>query len=401
MVDTGTKVGYNTRMNNYRILEEKLKSHFDHYKQAIILLGARQVGKTTLLRKLFPDALYLLADEQPVVDVLESYSADNYRQFIKNHKQILIDEIHLIENPGRAVKIIYDKFPGTQLIITGSSSLHIKNKTAESMAGRAIDYILHPLTVWEYLYQSGMERDSRPSFITDKILELDYSKSMKLYSIRTMLNEVLLYGLYPEVLNQDKKTEYLQNLSDKAIFKDIIELHLIENRSKALELLKVLAYQVGNLINYAEISRKLGLSISTVQRYIDIFEQSFILYRLYPFSKNKRDEIGRSPKIYFWDLGLRNSLIHNFDDIDIRNDSGAMFENFIISEVRKEIAYKGLQYDVHFWRTKSGSEVDLVLSNHKRIIGVEIKLHKGRVTEALTNRYPEAETMVVNSANFL
>ncbi len=139
-------------MNTYRILEEKLKKHFTYYKQALILLGARQVGKTTLLQKLFPNALYLLADEKPIVELLETYSSENYRKVLKNHKQVLIDEIHLIKNPGKAVKIIYDQFPGIQLIITGSSSLHIKNKTSESMAGRAIDYKLYPLTFWEFLF---------------------------------------------------------------------------------------------------------------------------------------------------------------------------------------------------------------------------------------------------------
>ena len=387
-------------MNEYRVIEPKIKKHFDTYKQAIVLLGARQVGKTTLLKRLFPDALYLLVDEKPVIDLLETYSSDNYKKLLKKYNQVFIDEIHLLSNPGRAVKIIYDQFPGMQIIITGSSSLHIKNKTAESMAGRAIDYHLYPLTFWEYLYQLEIEKDKAPIKITDKIVGKHADKTVRLYSTKDLLFDVLKFGLYPEILNQIDSQTYLTNLAEKAIFKDIVELNLIENRSKALELLKVLAFQIGNLINYAELSRKLGLSIPTIQRYIEIFEQSFILFRLFPYSKNKRDEIGKSPKIYFWDIGLRNALINSFEDINLRDDIEAMFENFIISEVKKEIDYFDLNYNVNYWRIKSGSEVDLVLSNNSELHAVEIKINKGSVSKAFTNRYPHATTTVLTVENF-
>jgi len=180
-----------------------------------------------------------------------------------------------------------------------------------------------------------------------------------------------------------------------------LDLQLIDNRSKALDLLKLLAYQIGNLISYSEIANKLQLSAPTVSRYIEIFEQSYILYRLYPFSKNSRDEIGKSPKIYFWDLGLRNALIDNFDSIKIRSDAGAMFENFIITEVKKEVSYLDLDYKVNYWRLKSGSEVDLVLRNNKEIIGCEIKLKKGVISKSFENRYKEAKTHIITAENFI
>ena len=144
----------------------------------------------------------------------------------------------------------------------------------------------------------------------------------------------------------------------------------------------------------------MGVDRKTVQRYIDIFEQSYILYRLYPFSNSKRAEIGKTPKIYFSDLGLRNALINNFDSVSSRNDTGAMFENFIINEIRKSIDYSGPDYKINYWRTKSGSEVDLVLSNHKEVIGCEIKYRNGKITKAFSNRYPEAKLHVVTSENF-
>jgi hypothetical protein len=387
-------------MNQSRILEKKIKLHFQNYNQALVLLGARQVGKTTLLKRIFPNARYLLLDEQNIKDTLETYNSDTYRRLIGNAKQIIIDELHLLSNPGRAVKLIYDQIKGVQIIVTGSSSLHVKNKTAESMAGRAIDYYLFPLTYWEYLYQQGIETEE-PIFVSDKIISQDNSNSIKLYDVREILNTMLVYGQYPEILNMQKNAEYLKNLVDKAVFKDIIELDLIDNRAKALELLRVLAYQIGNIISYSEIASKLQISTPTVQRYIEIFEQSFLLYRIYPFSKNTRDEIGKAPKIYFWDLGLRNALIENFDSINIRSDAGSMFENFIISEIKKEIAYLDLDYRTYYWRLKSGSEVDLVLRNNKDFIGCEIRLTGGNLSQAFINRYPDAKTHLITAKNFI
>ncbi|MDA1079910.1 MAG: ATP-binding protein, partial [bacterium] len=325
-------------MNEPRLLDDKIRSHFQTYKQALVLLGARQVGKTTILKKIFPDALYLLLDEKSVSDILESYSSDAYKALIGSRKQIFLDELHLLSNPGRAVKLIYDQLPEIQIIVTGSSSFQIKNKTGESMAGRAINYSMFPLTFGEFLHQMKIE-DNHTIFLFDKILSQDSSTTVKKYDIQTILQSLLLYGQYPHLVNSPNDRTYLRNLAEKAIFKDIIELNLIENRSKALDLLKLLAYQIGNLVSYSELANRLNISTPTVQRYIDIFEQSFILYRLYPYSTNARDEIGKSPKVYFWDLGLRNALIDNFDNLNIRSDSGAMFENFVINEIKKELSY--------------------------------------------------------------
>lgn len=387
-------------MDNLRILENKLKVHSAKYKQALILLGARQVGKTTLLKKLFPDATYLLVDESAVYDILESYSSDAYRSLIGNSESVFIDELHLLSDPGRAVKLIYDQLPKVSIIVTGSSSFHIKNKTSESMAGRAINYSLYPLTIGEYLYQRGIETNES-IYLTDKILRQDNSKSIKVYDSTSILENILLFGQYPHLIDIPSDKTYLNNLVEKAIFKDIIELNLIDNRAKALELLKLLAYQIGNLISYTELSKKLGISTPSVQRYIEIFEQSFLLYRLYPYSKNQRDEIGKAPKIYFWDLGLRNALINNFDSMRIRNDAGAIFENFVINEVKKEIEYLDIDFKANYWRLKSGSEVDLVLSNTHDLIGCEIKYSSGLISKAFQNRYPDAKVHVVTQENMI
>lgn len=387
-------------MINTRLLEKNLKTHFEKYNQAIILLGARQVGKTTLLRKLFPNATYLLVDESAVYNILESYSSDSYKSLIGNSKLIFIDELHLLTDPGRAVKLIYDQLQDVKIVVTGSSSLHIKNKTSESMAGRSIDYRLHPLTLGEFLFQKNIESTAE-IFLTDKILQLNNSKSLKKYDFSSILDNILTYGQYPYLVNTPSNAKYLSNLVEKAIFKDIIELNLIDNRSKALELLKLLAFQIGNLISYTELSNKLGISVPTVQRYIEIFELSFLIYRVFPYFTNQRDEIGKAPKVYFWDLGLRNALINNFENMRIRNDSGALFENFVINEVKKEIDYLELNYKVNYWRLKSGSEIDLVLSNSQTIFGCEIKYSKGIISKAFQNRYPNAKVHLITSDNVI
>ena len=391
-------IWYSFVMSNYRILNKKIKEHFGQYKQALVLIGARQVGKTTLLQNIYAEALYLTVDNENIRRQLETYNIETYKYLFAGKKNIILDEVHLLSEPGRALKIIYDQTPDVQLIATGSSSLHIKNKTSESMAGRKITYHMYPLTFTESLIQQGIAilKDKN---IIDSILNTP-KVTPKLYPQQEMLQNILKFGLYPVTINISDRSHYLKELANDAIFKDIVDLNLIEDRGNALQLLKLLAHQIGNIINYEELSRKLSLDRRTVERYIEIFEQSFILYRLYPFSKDRRNEIGKSPKIYFWDLGLRNALINNFEDINIRGDSGALFESFIITEVKKEVEYLDLNFEVHYWRVKSGYEVDLVLSSHKELIGVELKLNKGSITKAFTNRYPEAKTIVINSENF-
>lgn len=195
-------------------------------------------------------------------------------------------------------------------------------------------------------------------------------------------------------------TAYLKELSSSAIFKDILELELIGSRKTAAELLKLLAYQIGNLINYSEISSRLGVDTRTVRRYISIFEQSFILFRLPPFTGNRRDEIGKAPKIYFYDVGLRNAIIEDFSDPFLRRDFGALFENFIISEVFKHNEYGGQGYQLAFWRTTQGAEVDLVLHKDDEIAGYEIKGTAKRMPTAFINRYPHARQAMITLDNF-
>lgn len=387
-------------MNLKRHVDEKILKHFGRYKQTIILLGARQVGKTTLLKRLFPDARYLLVDNDVVRGNLERYDISYYKElFPLGTKELIIDEIHLLTNPGRAAKIIYDQAPEIKLIITGSSSLFIKNKTGESMAGRKIDYYIYPLTLSEYLFQKETENK-----LNYKILENIVSGNLKdkihLFDLDGILKNVLVYGTYPYLVNDPNNSEYLKNLIDGAVFKDLIGLNVIGNRNASLNLLKLLAYQIGSLVNVSELANRLGLNIATVKRYLEIFEQSYIIFPLSPYHIKGRDEIGKMSKYYFYDLGLRNALIDNFDSIDSRSDYGALFENFVISEIVKENYYGDFDFKFNFWRTKQGSEIDLVLFKKDVLFGVEIKTGRERANKAFLNRYNNAKVYTLTPNNF-
>lgn len=384
-----------------RHLDGGLSRHFTKYKEILILLGPRQSGKTTLLKRLFPKAAYLLVDNEPIKKALESYDILTYKQLFPMTGTLIIDEIHLLSNPGRAAKIIYDQIPEIKLIVTGSSALNIKNKTAESLAGRFIEYHLLPLTFSEYLTQTGREQELNYRLFK-QLLKRRTERQAHLFDLSQALENVLLYGLYPRLVDRMGDTEYLTSLATTLAFQDIDELSLIEKRRDAFNLLKLLAYQIGKLVNYSELASKLGVNQETVRRYLEIFEQSFIVYRLFPYFRNKRHEISKSPKIYFYDTGLRNALINNFSPLNLRPDAGALFENFLVNEALKANRYLNSNYALNYWRTKQGSEVDLIVSTPDRLFGIEIKLGTERAAglKALINHYPKAQTKIVSSGNY-
>lgn len=388
-----------------RLLDSALQKHFTTYKEVLVLLGARQVGKTTILKRIFPDAQYYSVDNDPIKNALEKFDPAVYRQIIKPHPNIVIfDEIQRLSDPGRAAKIIYDSMPEYKLIITGSSSFDIKNKTSESLAGRKIEYRLFPLTFGELLVQKDMSANFSSLFL-DRLLKGEKLKSDPSYPVdmQAILDNVLTYGLYPGVISHPSDQLYLKNLVDSIIFKDLLDLSLIVNRKAALDLLKLLAYQVGSLVNVSEIANRLAIDVKTVKRYISLFEQSFIIFSLSPYSNRKRSEIGKMPKIYFYDVGLRNALIDNFQSLYVRSDSGAIFENFIISEVYKLNYYGNFGFKMNYWRTKQGSEVDLVISlkdGRKKAVEIKSKERSSGV-KAFINHYPQASYSTVTRNNFL
>lgn len=382
-----------------RHIDQKLEGHFNRYRQILTLLGPRQVGKTTILKRLFPDAEYLLLDNRSILDSIEAYDISVYKRLWEKNKTVILDELHLVSEPGRAAKIIYDMMPDVRLIITGSSSLDIKNRIGESLAGRKITYKMFPLTFSEYLYQTEIEKELDEK-ISSNIIKNNLEKKYHLFDLQSTLSNSLLWGLYPELVKLSQNKGYLTELAESVIFKDLLELHLIKDKRLALDLLKLLAYQIGNLISYNELAVRLSASTKTIKRYIRIFEDSFIIFRLYPFSNQKRNEISKSSKIYFYDTGLRNALIDNFDSLTVRNDRGALFENFIISEIYKAKEYGFHEYNLNYWRLKTGSEVDLVLNKGDDIVACEIKFAKGKVSKAFMDKYPQAKSRVITAENF-
>lgn len=385
-----------------RHLDEALSEHFHKYKEVLVLLGARQVGKTTIIKRIFPQADYLVVDNEPIKNALERYDPAVYKQLLNaNSDFVVVDEIHKLSDPGRAAKIFFDQLPQYKLIITGSSAFNIKNKASESLAGRKIDYHLYPLSLSEYLVQNGIE--DKLSFLSFEKLIMDEKTGeiFKPYDRKAILNNILVYGLYPAMQSHPSDSVYLINLIDSVVFKDLVELSLLENKSAALSLLKLLAHQIGSLVNYAELASKLGIGAKTVKRYIELFEQSFILFTIKPYTSRKRDEMAKMPKVYFYDLGLRNALINNFEPVETRGDAGQLFENFIVSEFLKYNYYGNFGYSFNYWRTKSGSEVDLVLSKPgQQTIAVEVKSQQQRVNQAFISRYPESRIVVISKDNY-
>jgi len=385
-----------------RHLDQALKNHFLKYQEVLILLGARQVGKTTIIKRIFPDCQYLIVDNEPIKNALERYDPSVYRQLLNaKNNYVVIDEIHKLSDPGRAAKIFFDQLPQYKLIITGSSSFNIKNKASESLAGRKIDYHLFPLSMNEYLVQNGLEENLSFQFFEKLIKGEKPREIFKPYDHKAILDNILVFGLYPAMLSHPSDSAYLINLLDSVVFRDLVELSLLENKSAALSLLKLLAHQIGSLVNYAELADKLGIGAKTVKRYIELFEQSYIIFTLKPFSNRKRDEIGKMPKVYFYDIGLRNALVNNFEPLVSRIDSGQLFENFIVLEILKANYYGNFGYTLNYWRTKSGSEVDLVLTKtNKTIIAIEIKNTKKRINQSFVNRYPEAKMLVLSKHSY-
>ncbi len=313
-------------MNHSRHLENSIKSHFQRYKEILTLLGARQVGKTTLLKRCFPSAFFLSVDNEPIKRNLERYDSAVYRQMLpENVSIVIIDEIHLLSDPGRAAKIIFDQIPRIKLIIAGSSSFQIKNRISESLAGRKIDYFLFPLTFSEILYQKGIETGLNFWIWENISAGNKKDEAVHSFDLQGLLENVLIFGQYPSLVNNPGDEKYLLNLADSVIFKDLLELKTIGNRPAALNLLRLLAYQIGSLVNTAELANRLGIDTVTVRRYLAIFEQSLIIFPLHPFTSRKRDEIGKMNKYYFYDLGLRNALIDNFKPMNNRDDYGFLF----------------------------------------------------------------------------
>jgi predicted AAA+ superfamily ATPase len=366
----------------HRHLEKELKSLFFKGK-ALILIGARQVGKTTLLKSLSQkkkDILWIDADLHEVRKRLDEPSLESLKKMIGTYKFVIIDEIQRVRNAGLLLKILVDNFKGVQFIATGSSSLEISEFVFEPLTGRQFLFHLFPFAMSEI-----------------------YSKKSP-FEVEQKLPFHLIYGSYPEVsLNPVLAEKLLINLSQQYLYRDVLIWKDIRKPELLDKLLRLLAYQVGSEVSLNELAKQLKVKQTTVDTYIDLLEKSFVIFRMNSYVSNFRKEVSKMGKIYFWDNGIRNSVIGDFRDISLRNDLGALFENFIISERLKMNSWFRPQVKSYFWRNYNQSEVDLVEVKSGKLFAYEIKWNtrkKQYVSKAFTNMYPDAHTQVINPDSF-
>jgi uncharacterized protein len=386
--------------NQYRSQQQELLKSTD---KVIILLGTRQIGKTTLLKSTFPDGVYINLEKSDYIEVFNSKDIVQIKNLIsslniQNQNIWILDEVQRLEDPGLVAKVIYDEIPEVKLIISGSSALEIVNKASESLAGRKKTIFLYPLSFKEYLIQKDIIQ--LPSGLENSI-NFELQENSKYVD---QIQHVMQYGLYPELLQYEtnaEKEEYLMELIDSIILKDIYYLNLVKNTKNLISVLRLLAYQIGQLVNYSDIADRVGISRHTVLDYIELLKKSFIIFTLPPYTKKRRDEIGKTEKVFFYDLGIRNALINDFSPVEYRKDYGNMFENFVIAEMLKLNQYTKSRYSLNYWRTKWGSEVDLVLTKDEKHKAIEIKTRNGKITRTFKETYPDTDEMVVTMSNVI
>ncbi|MGC4128162.1 MAG: ATP-binding protein [Bergeyella sp.] len=363
-----------------RELNSNIQQDWDNRK-AIVIIGARQVGKTTLISNLVENknTLFLSGDNPQTRLNFANADFNFLKNTVENHDVIVIDEAQRIENIGISVKMLIDAKLDKQFILTGSSSLELGDTLNEPLTGRKWVHLMFPLSWKEVREHYGFaEATSR-------------------------LEEFLLYGMYPEVVTESRKQKILLQLSGSYLYKDILELVNIKKPDLLLKLLNALALQVGNEVSYNELSKILAVDRMTVVNYIDLLEKAFVIFRLYPFSTNQRNEITSKPKIYFYDNGIRNAVIGQFNPLKNRQDTGALFENFIISEKIKRLSYDGFYGKTHFWRNTQKAEIDFLEIIEDEISVYEIKYSpKKKVifTKSFTEKYNPVKQTVINKDNF-
>lgn len=363
-----------------RYLKEKITKRINSGK-AIIVVGPRQTGKTTLIETILESKDYLLldGDDPKTRTLLAEPNTEQIRTIIGKHKYIFIDEAQRIEGIGLTMKIITDRFKSVQLFASGSSAFDLSNKLNEPLTGRKWECHLFPISWEEYENHHGY-----------------------LHAEQNIENR-LLYGFYPDVLNNvGDEVSVLRNLVNSYLYKDILSYADIRKPAVLDKLVQALALQVGSVVNYSELAQIVGVDKNTVSKYIDILEKGYIVFRLGSFSRNVRNEIKTNKKIYFYDNGIRNMVIGNFNPLELRTDKGALWENFLISERIKQIEYKQSLARTYFWRTRQQQEVDFVEENGGRIFGFEFRWQKKR-GQKLPKTFAEAynaETKVIDRDNF-
>lgn len=361
-----------------RILQEQIVSLL-HKGKAIVIMGARQVGKSTLTQLVLKDrddVLWLNGDEPDVQSVFEQLTSSRARAMIGNKKIIVIDEAQRIPNVGLKLKLITDQIPQVQLIATGSSSFSLASQINEPLTGRKREFRMFPLSFMEMVQHTSLLEEQR------------------------LIAHRMVYGYYPEVVNNPGNEKIiLKELSDSYLYRDILSLDQVTKSDKLVSLLRALALQIGSQVSYNELANLVGIDAKTVERYIDILEKSYIVFRLGSFARNLRNELKFSRKIYFWDLGIRNAILGSFAPIENRTDTGALWENFAIVERLKRNAYQPSFAQSYFWRTKQQKEIDYIEEEDGQIRAFEFKWNENKQNtkcpESFAQSYLNAQWQVI------
>ena len=368
-----------------RFLESQSESILKKGK-VFVLYGPRRVGKTELIKKMiagFAGKIYSgSGDNMEVRELLSAQNLSQLQTAFGNYQMLFIDEAQRIPEVGYGLKLLIDNFPEMSILVTGSSSFDLSNKIGEPLTGRNTIRTLFPVSVLELHEQFG------GMYVLEK------------------LEELVIYGAYPEVLNAfsaDEKKEYLMSIRDSYLLKDILELENIRNPSKLNDLLKLLAFQIGQEVSLNELSNGLGIARQSVERYLDLLEKTFIIKRVGGFSRNLRKEVVKTARYYFWDNGIRNAIINNFNLPPQRDDIGMLWENFLFMERLKTKSYQRIFSNDYFWRTYDQQEVDLVEDREGKLFAYEFKWspRKAKVPKAWADAYPGSEFQVISKENFL
>ena len=354
--------------------------------KAIVLLGARQVGKTTLLKSVIKEqlaeVLYLNCDEPQTVSTLSNRNLRELQLLVGENKFIVIDEAQKVDNIGLTLKLIVDNISGVQVIATGSSAFELRNRLNEPLTGRKFEYYMYPISTNE-IYKSTGYMD-----------------------VKRLLETRLIFGSYPDVLsNEGDAQQLLLSLTDSYLYKDVLAMDNVRKPGLLNRLLQALAFQVGSEVSYNELAQTIGSDNKTVERYVDLLEKCFIIFRLNGLTRNLRNELKKAKKIYFYDNGVRNAVIQQFAPLAIRNDVGQLWENFFISERIKRNHYKEHYCNTYFWRTKTQQEIDYIEECDGSMTAFEMKWNpnKGKTSfpDSFLDAYTIKETVVVTPDNYL
>ena len=354
--------------------------------KAILLIGARQVGKSTLFHQIIQEGaeqvLSLNCDEPEVKNMLSEMNTAELRMLIGNHRLVMIDEAQRVPGIGLTLKRITDNFPDVQLLVTGSSSFQLQGELDEPLTGRKYEYHLYPLSTAELMESGGF------------------------LSVKQTLEARLIYGSYPDVLNHsDEAKEILMNIAGSYLYKDLLALEGIRKPVLLEKLLVALALQMGSEVSYNEIAQTIGSDSKTVEKYIDLLEKCYIVFRLSAFSRNLRTELKKSKKIYFYDNGIRNAILQNFAPLALRADVGALWENFFISERVKANHYQGRYVKSYFWRTIQQQEIDYIEEEDGAFTAFEMKWNPKKASTALPSAfvktYPLKESAIITPDSYL